>query len=321
MGVIIGRFQKVSILLSLAVFFIFVMRLQRCYSEPKNVFIVDNNYIYLNGNRFIVKGIHYLPEYPGELPWELRELKPLPKNIRNRILTDIRDIKGLNVNTVRFWEHPGVCYEGAKKENLYIFQTIWVDGAIKDYQDISFKNSQKKYIRYTIDRVHNLNGVDYSDLILAYAIGNELSKESIITTNLNHFEVNKYEGKYISAPSGSSATECFVAEMADYVKKYEYDTYGVIHLVTYSNMQFTESLLDCSFLDFICFNAYCHDTRLFSVNELGSYTGTYYQGWLEKMKRKFSNKPLLISEFGLSTAPGQPCQGGYPDYSYGGNSD
>lgn len=292
-------------------------------SEVKNtnIFTVDKDYIYLNGKKFLVKGINYMPEYPGELPWELNKLKPFPEKIRKRILNDIKNIKSLHANTIRFWgERPYPCFEGAKKEGLYIFLTIWINGDIKDYQSANFKNFQKKYIRTIIDQVHNLEGVDYSDIILAYAIGNELAESNIDSTDEKHPEVNHYKGKYITAPVGSTPTECFLAEMADYIKEYENDTYGVKHLVTYSNMQLTDPLLRCGFLDFISFNGYCHDTEIFSKNSDGSHTGTYYQGWLEKTRERFPNKPLLISEFGLSTAP-ECVRVGPPTYGDGGNTE
>lgn len=294
--------------------------------KAKKGFAVSRNHIYLDGKKFLVKGISYSFTYPGEVPWEIRYLNPFPKDIYNRILNDIKNIKSLNANTLRIWsEDPYPIYEAAKAKGLYIFITIWTNES-SDYHSQSSKDFHKNYIKSTVDQVHNRNGIDYSDSILAYAIANELSEANIKSTDSKHPEITRYDGEYISAPEESTPTECFIAEMADYLKKYEHDTYGVTHLVTYSNMQPTDlykrdtPLIKCDFLDFITFNAYCFDTRIFSENPLGSHTSTYYQGWIEKTKARFPEKPLLISEFGLSVAPGRR-KVGPPDYGYGGNTE
>ncbi len=319
----ITRARKVLLLIVFVSLYILIdlSQLVNC-SEVKNtnMFTVNKNYFYYDGKKFLVKGINYNPEYPGEFPWDISNLNPLPEKTKKRIQQDIKDIKSLNANTIRIWENPGVIYEYAKKEGLFIFQTIWIDGAIKDYHSPAFKLSQKKYIRFMVDRVHNVNGADYSDIIIAYPVGNELSEESIMTTDTKHPEINHYNGKYTSAPYPSTPTECFIAEMSDYLKDYEQEKYGKTHLVTYINHVVTDSILKCGFLDFLAFNGFSNSVPEFSKNPPGSKTGTDYQGWLEKLKSWHPNKPVLITEFGLSTAPDLPkC--GPPNYGYGGNTE
>ena len=87
-------------------------------------------------------------------------------------------------------------------------------------------------------------------------MGNELSEASIRNTNANHPGINQYTGTYIQTGVGISATEAFIAEMADFVMEYEYDNYGTLSLVSYGNDIRTVDWVDTPFLDFISHNAY-----------------------------------------------------------------
>ncbi len=284
-----------------------------------NGFTMDKNYFYLNGEKFIVKGMNYYPSYPGEWPWDYNLVIPLPVSVENRTIQDFKDMKSIGVNTIRIWDCSYKIYEEAKKNVIYILNTIWVRDT-GDYQAPAFKNEIMNYIKNFIDGVHNKNGVDYSDIILAYTVGNEFSKDAINYTDSHYTYIDQYIGEYITAPLGSTATECFIAEMADYIKKYEHDTYGVTHFVTYVNHPGTDTILKCGFLDFLDYNGYSNSVPDFHPGLTGSHTNSNYQGWLEMLRSWFPNKPLLISEFGLNTAPGLPWVGP-PNYGYGGNTE
>jgi hypothetical protein len=157
--------------------------------------------------------------------------------------------------------------------------------------------------------------------IIAFVVGNELSELSILSTNSAHPEINEYIGNYIITDSNISATEAFIAEMADYTKTYEYRTYGNISLVTYANEIRTFDNLDASFLDFISHNAYSYAVPYYRPGtSLGSSSGTIFQGWVEEIKSKHPNKPLLITETGLSVSP-NAGHIGPPNYGYGGNTE
>lgn len=282
-------------------------------------FTAGRDYIYKDGKQFLVKGVAYIYWRPGELPWAWIDDPNTPQSVRHRILGDMKDIKAMNANAVRIHDFPQAVYEGARNEGLYLIQNIWIESQ-KDLFEPEFKERQKKHIRRTIDRVHNLGGIDYSSLVLAYDIGNELDEKDIRANDEKYPEISLYDGEYISAPPGSTATECFIAQMADYAKQYEQSAYYTTHLMTYSNMQPTEPLLNTDFLDFMSMNLYNHSVWCWYTEPLGSKTKTMYQGYIESFRERHPKKALLITEFGLSTAPGCEKIAPFP-YGYGGNTE
>jgi hypothetical protein len=52
----------------------------------------------------------------------------------------------------------------------------------------------------------------------------------------------------------------------------------------------------------------------------GSVSGTLLQGWIEELKSRFPDLPLLITETGLSVSP-NASHVGPPNYGYGGNTE
>lgn len=283
-------------------------------------FTTDNHHILKNGIPFQIKGVVYVPGYPGYLPWEIENSTSLPINLRNSITEDIANIKALGANTVRFWGAPQYCYEALKEVGeLHFIQTIWINGEVEDFQDAHFKDETKSYIRSVIDRIYNVYQNQKPPLI-AYLVGNELSEASIISTDNAHPEINSFSGNYIIA-TNITATEAFIAEMADYTKTYEYNSYNNNSLVSYANDIRTYDLIDTPFLDFRSHNAYSYAVPYYRPNtELGSSSGTLFQGWIEELKLKHPNIPLLITETGLSVSPNAQHIGP-PNYGYGGNTE
>ena len=284
-------------------------------------FGVDNNYILKNNLPFQIKGVVYLPGYPGFLPWEIENSTSLPVELRNSIYTDISNIKAMGANTIRFWGAPKYCYEALKNlEDLYFIQTIWIKGDEPDFQNPLFKENTKTYIREVIDRIYSVFN-DNSPPLVAITIGNELSESSILSTNAAHPNISNFIGNYIITDSNITATEAFIAEMADFVRTYEFSTYGNKSLLTYSNEIRTADIIDIPFLDFISHNAYSYAVPYYRPGTVpGSSSGTLFQGWIEEIKSKHPNKPLLITETGLSVSP-NAFHVGPPNYGYGGNTE
>ena len=281
---------------------------------------VNEHYILRNGQPFVVKGVVYVPCYPGFLPWDLARQKDLPQNLQSRISEDIQAIKDMGANTIRLWDAPVFTYQAIQDAgDLAVIQTIWFEVDAEDFQDAAFKEKCKTKIKEVLDKIYSVYSKEESCPILAYLFGNELSEGSILRTNLNHSEINQYQGRYVSAPLGSNATECFLAEMADFFKSYEWDTYGRKHLVSYANEVRTYHRLDTPFLDFRCFNAYSYALWDYGVSAKGSVTGSLFQGWMEELKAKYPQMPLLITETGLSVSPKAKHIEG-PNYGYGGNT-
>jgi hypothetical protein len=283
-------------------------------------FSVTNHFILKNDIPLHIRGVVYVPGYPGHLPWEIEQSNLLPTNLKESITNDLINIKSMGANTVRFWGAPKYCYTALKNiGGLNFIQTIWIDGSYPNFQDPEFKVATKVYIRNVIDRIYSVFTNNDPPLI-AFLIGNELSESSIQSTNTAHQEITSYSGNHINTAVGVNATEAFIAEMADYVKTYEFDTYGNMSLVSYANDIRTADILDTPFLDFRCHNAYSYAVPYYRPNTLtGSFSGTLFQGWVEELKLKYPNIPLLITETGLSVSP-NAIHVGSPNYGYGGNT-
>jgi hypothetical protein len=284
-------------------------------------FTVDQNKILKNGIPFDVKGVVYVPFYPGFLPWEIERQTTLSTELNNRIEEDIRLIRSMGANTIRLWGAPKKCYEAIKQQgNIHFIQTIWIDGERADFQEPGFKEQTKTYIREVVDRIYGVY-TDKNPPLVAYLVGNELSRNSILQTNLAHPTMNTYQGVYVRTTGIVNATEVFLAEMADYVKQYEKSRYGRTSLVSYANDIRTADDIDVPFLDFRSHNVYSYAVPYYRPSTSpGSTSGTLFQGWIEELKRRFPNKPLLLTEMGLSVSPNAQ-QVGPPNYGYGGNAE
>jgi hypothetical protein len=285
------------------------------------VFSTDSDYILRDGEPFPLKGMVYVPGYPGYLPWEIEVASSLPAKLRNSIDRDIAQISAMGANTIRFWGAPRYCYQSLQQAgNLFLLQTLWIDTEVSDLHDPQFKEETRSYIRSVIDRIYSVY-TNNSPPLIAYLVGNELSEFTILTTNAAHPGLNSYAGNYISTEQNLNASEVFLAEMADYVKEYEQDTYGVTHLVSYSNDIRTADLVDTPFLDFRSHNTYSYSVPYYRPEtSRGSVSGTLLQGWIEELKSRFPDLPLLITETGLSVSP-HASHVGPPNYGYGGNTE
>ncbi len=283
-------------------------------------FSVDADFIYRDGQRFDLKGVVYVPGQPGYLPWEIEGMTNLPADVISRIDTDLAGIKALGANTVRLWGAPAYCYEAIRAlGGLNILQTIWLDGDVSDFQDTAFKTQSKSYIKAVVDRVYAAYP-DNDPPIVAFLVGNELSEASILSTNQVHPDITSYTGNYFIARN-INASEAFIAEMADYLRTYEVETYGKTSLVSYANDIRTVDLIDTPFLDFRSQNAYSYAVPFYRPQtQPGSASGTLFQGWIEELKYMHPGVPLLITETGLSVSPNAVRQGP-PNYGYGGNTE
>ena len=283
-------------------------------------FSIDADFIYKDGERFDLRGVVYVPGQPGYLPWEIEGMISLPADVISRIDTDLAGIKALGANTVRLWGAPAYCYEAIwALGGLNILQTIWFDGHVSDFQNTAFKTHSKSYIRTVVDRVYAAYP-NNNPPVVAFLVGNELSDASILSTNQAHPDITSFTGNYFTAEN-INASEAFVAEMADYLSTYEWETYTRISLISYANEIRTIHLIDTPFLDFRSQNAYSYAVPFFRPQTLpGSATGTLYQGWIEELKYMHPGVPLLITETGLSVSP-NAAHRGPPNYGYGGNTE
>ena len=94
-----------------------------------NNFGVNDHYILKNNQPFQVKGVVYVPGYPGFLPWDIENLTSLPNDLKNSIANDIQNIKDMGANTIRVWGAPKFCYETLKNVGgMNFIQVIWING-------------------------------------------------------------------------------------------------------------------------------------------------------------------------------------------------
>ena len=298
-----------------------ISSIQQSTETENTSFTVHAHYILKNNLPFHVKGIVYVPGYPGNLPWEIENSTTLSQELKDNIDLDLFSIKAMGANTVRFWGAPKYCYEALKSlGDLNFIQTIWIKGDEPDFQNAEFKENTKTYIREVIDRIYTVFNENNPPLV-AYMIGNELSESSILSTNAAHPEITYFVGNHIVTDTDITATEAFIAEMADHARTYEYNTYGNKSLLSYANEIRTADIIEIPFLDFISHNAYSYAVQYYRPGTApGSSSGTLFQGWIEEIKAKHPNIPLLITETGLSVAP-NATHVGPPNYGYGGNTE
>jgi len=194
----------------------------------------DHDFFYRNGQKFVVKGVVYVPVYPGFVPWELAQ-----------------DIKALGANTIRFWDVPAEVYRAVKETGgLSIIQTVWFDAKQPDLQDPVFKQKCKAAVKTAVDRIYEVYSRENPPPVLAFIAGSELSRKSIEETNRRHSGMPAFKGRHVHVPENASPAENFLAEMADYLKSYELEKYGRSHLVSYANEIRTETAIDTPFLNF-----------------------------------------------------------------------
>ncbi|MDD5067939.1 MAG: hypothetical protein PHF84_12915, partial [bacterium] len=254
---------------------------------------VDKDHIYLNNSRFLVKGISYSPYYPGE------------RNHDNMKKADFRkDLTGIaqaHANTIiLYWIRPEKVYLSCRELNLKIIQGITLDET-EDFQNPRFKKRIMVRIKYLVDFIHK-NG--FSDLILAYFIGGEIDPLNIKASNFKYKTMQNYKGKHYSGKRKLNSAENFLLEMADYLRDYEESTYGKSHIVSHINWPYGEDVLNIDFMDIALFDVYSYwPPRVANFPTPGSVTGTVYQGYIENLKARYTNTPVVISEFGYSTAP------------------
>lgn len=283
-------------------------------------YTAGRDFFYKDGQKFVVKGVVYVPVYPGFVPWELAQAQELPDWLKQNIRRDIQDIKAMGANTIRFWDVPVEVYRAVREiGGLAIIQTVWFDAQQRDLQDPAFKQKCKTTIKTTVDRIYEVYSREDPPPLLAFLAGSELSRKSIEETNRRHSGMPVFKGRHVHAPENASPAENFLAEMADYFKSYELEKYGHSHLVSYANEIRTETVIDTPFLDFRSFNAYSYAVSDFASPKEGSRTKTIFQGWIEELKNRVPEKPLLITETGLSVSP-RAARLGPPDYGYGGNT-
>jgi len=219
---------------------------------------VKGDWFYVDGERFLVKGVGYSGWRPHQLPWQER---PDPKFMEN----DFRMIKDAGFNSLRTWTALNTKELAlARKYGLMVLQGIFVDPT-RDFASPIYQNyvvtTVKNQVRYYLKTPN----------ILMFLIANEPPAERVRTSGVNN-------------------TIKVLTLMVDAVKQLDPSK-----IVTFSNWV-QLAFLDLPMLPIAAFNVYMY------APDIVSHALTYktYVEWLKKNKAK--NRPLIITEFGLSVS-------------------
>ncbi|MBI4323538.1 MAG: hypothetical protein HY596_04590 [Candidatus Omnitrophica bacterium] len=133
---------------------------------------VRDQWLYVDGEAFLVKGVGYSPARPGQLPWTT----PVSLEVMAK---DFAKIREAGFNTLRTWapltpEQLAL----AKQYGLMVLQGIWVDQR-GNYLSEAFQKTTLDTVRREVKRAAQ------SDNVLAVLVGNELLPERVYLAGLS----------------------------------------------------------------------------------------------------------------------------------------
>ncbi|HBH97889.1 MAG TPA: hypothetical protein DDX89_08975 [Candidatus Omnitrophica bacterium] len=228
---------------------------------------IRGEWILVDGEPFLVKGVGYSPYRPGQRPPK----SPVSLEV---MASDFQRIREGGFNTIRTWaplspEQLALAHD----HGLMVLQGLWIDQHA-DYGSASFQAMMRDLIHREAKRAMG------SPAVLAFIVGNELSPHHVYTIGLD-------------------ATEGLLRLAARSVKELD-----PARLVSYANWP-ELPFLDHSMLDVVSFNVYPYKP----ANVSHSFG---FRGYVEHLKRSQArDKPLLITEVGLSASPQASSQSGY----------
>ena len=250
---------------------------------------------------------------------------------------NINTIRLFNIESPEFYR---ALYDYNKNNNdpLYLIQGTDVGEVEKNesnsYYDKDTYSDIFENIRKMIDVVHGnriimlnkefASGIyrfDVSKYTLGYIIGTEWNDATIEYTNQKYPNKNVFEGKYFYTMSDAKPFEAYLAEVMDTLVSYESKKYGEQRLVSIGSVPLTDpftydEIIADYFNKFTSFDvARIHNrdnfiSGMFASFQVysaypdffGSKMEMSYQQYLEKLYYHYETMPLVISEFGYSTA-------------------
>lgn len=228
---------------------------------------IRGEWILVDGEPFLVKGVGYSPFRPGQRPGK--------DTVSLEVMaSDFQRIREGGFNTIRTWAPLSTAQLAlAHEHGLMVLQGIWIDQRA-DYGSASFQAMMRDLIRREVKRAMG------SPAVLALIVGNELSPHHVYAI-------------------GVEQTEGLLRLAARTVKETD-----AARLVSYANWP-ELPFLDHSMLDIVSFNVYPYTPP----NVAHSFG---FRGYVEHLKRSQArDKPLLITEVGLSASPQPSSRPGY----------
>ena len=256
------------------------------------------------------KGIGYSPYLVNETP-----MQGAPPGNDGRYEEHLGLMKGMHVNYLHVFpmQMPTKFFEALDKTDILYGQDIWVCPYEEDFLAEPFLVKTMEAVKAAIDHVYQ---VGRPERLVLFSIGDELHPAAVIRTDTRHPEVRSYHGKYLSV-SNRTPSEIAITRLIDMAMDYELTRYGQRHL--YCHTSFThigpladrpdlevpkENVITPDIGDLICLNVYTY-ARGVRTSPPGSVTGSSYQGYIEELAAT-SNKPIFITQVGLSTSPYEP---------------
>lgn len=179
---------------------------------------LKGDWIYVDGERYLVKGIGYSPWRPNELPWK----NPIPLE---RMEADFKRIREAGFNTLRTWTPLSPeALQLANKYSLMVIQGIYLNNG-NDYKS-------ENYLKYCSDKIRKeIRYFKDEPNVLMVLVTNEPPIENVVK-------------------SGIATTEAFLKKVVQVAKE------EAPHIpITFSN--WTQlSNLDTSYADCAAFNVY-----------------------------------------------------------------
>lgn len=214
----------------------------------------DSENIYVNGEKFIVKGVNLGSGIPGYYATDFH----IDKKTYKRWFKQIQE---MGANTIRVYtilspDFYDAFYEYNKnnKNPLYLIHGVWVDDYILNSKNDAtvFKDDLLDDSKVVIDIIHGrkylyengkyssgLYTKDISKWVLGYIIGVEWEDVTVSYTD-NKYDNYKYEGKYLSTKEDTTPFVNMLAYIGDNVISYESKKYGNQRLVAFSNWPTTD---------------------------------------------------------------------------------
>lgn len=173
-----------------------------------------------------------------------------------------------------------------------------------------------------IDEYYEHNVVDY---LLGWVVAGEMTPHAINKTNLNNPNTTHYNGTYISAKINSTPFVCWMAEMLDHLANIS-SYYGFKSPISHVNWvttdgiknfqepRYPDSVEDWMEIDQRQFDADNWEPGVFyNIHAYPYYpylvsipvdTDDAYKKYLKRIKEHYDDKPMIITEVGLSTSFG-----------------
>ena len=191
---------------------------------------VQGGWFWVDGERYLVRGIGWDPVRPGELPWQ-RQFRA------EELADDLARMRAAGFNTIRTWAPLGPEeLELVSRHGLRVLQGVWVppDG---DFADPAFRRRVLAEVTRTVESSR------WSPAILGYLVLNEPRAAAV-------------------ARAGLDNTRAFLREIVATVRAL--DPSAPIGYASWPGME----ALDDELLDFVAFNVYPHRPRVV-MDELG----------------------------------------------------